>query len=450
MSRGGGGCCPSMDLMRSEAMQLVQVIIPAESAHLAVSYLGDLGLLQFKDLNADKSPFQRTYASQIKRCGEMARKLRFFREQMSKAAIATSTQFSGTSLEIDDLEVKLGELEVELTEVNANNDKLQRTYNELVEYNIVLQKAGEFFYSAQRSATEQQREMSADQSGDSSLESPLLQQEMVTDPSKQVKLGSLSGLVPKEKAMAFERILFRATRGNMFLRQEPVDETVTDPLSGEKVIKNAFVIFYSGERAKSKIVKICDAFGANRYPFPEDLGKQLQTIQEVSGKISELKATIEIGLAHRDSILKNISSEFEQWNTLVKKEKAIYHTLNMLSLDVTKKCLVAEGWSPVFATSQVTRCTLILLHFFLLSIDTFLVFYLFSGFHFLYFRSKMHFSVLLLIANPKLVQFSKFSTHKNLLQHFSRQINLLLHSRRLWMPMGLPSIKKRILVSLPL
>nr|AAL78104.1 Putative proton pump [Oryza sativa] len=317
MSRGGGGCCPSMDLMRSEAMQLVQVIIPAESAHLAVSYLGDLGLLQFKDLNADKSPFQRTYASQIKRCGEMARKLRFFREQMSKAAIATSTQFSGTSLEIDDLEVKLGELEVELTEVNANNDKLQRTYNELVEYNIVLQK------------------------------------EMVTDPSKQVKLGSLSGLVPKEKAMAFERILFRATRGNMFLRQEPVDETVTDPLSGEKVIKNAFVIFYSGERAKSKIVKICDAFGANRYPFPEDLGKQLQTIQEVSGKISELKATIEIGLAHRDSILKNISSEFEQWNTLVKKEKAIYHTLNMLSLDVTKKCLVAEGWSPVFATSQI-------------------------------------------------------------------------------------------------
>uniref|UniRef100_A0A0D9XIB3 V-type proton ATPase subunit a n=1 Tax=Leersia perrieri TaxID=77586 RepID=A0A0D9XIB3_9ORYZ len=344
MSRGGGGgggCCPSMDLMRSEAMQLVQVIIPAESAHLAVSYLGDLGLLQFKDLNVDKSPFQRTYAAQIKRCGEMARKLRFFKEQMSKASIsATSTQFSGSSLEIDDLEVKLGELEVELTEVNANNEKLQRTYNELVEYNVVLQKLNEV----------QQNNRGKCQQISLAI---LLWREMVTDPSKQVKLGSLSGLVPKEKAMAFERILFRATRGNMFLRQEPVDEAVTDPQSGEKASKNAFVIFYSGERAKSKIVKICDAFGANRYPFPDDLGKQLQTIQEVSGKISELKATIEIGLAHRDSILKSISSEFEQWNTLVKKEKAIYHTLNMLSLDVTKKCLVAEGWSPVFATSQI-------------------------------------------------------------------------------------------------
>ncbi|KAI9072752.1 hypothetical protein K1719_045286 [Acacia pycnantha] len=34
-------------------------------------------------------------------------------------------------------------------------------------------------------------------------------------------------------------------------------------------------------------------------------------------------------------------------------EKSIYHTLNMLSLDVTKKCLVAEGWSPVYATKQI-------------------------------------------------------------------------------------------------
>lgn len=49
-SGGGGGCCPPMDLFRSEPMQLVQIIIPIESAHLTVSYLGELGLLQFKDV----------------------------------------------------------------------------------------------------------------------------------------------------------------------------------------------------------------------------------------------------------------------------------------------------------------------------------------------------------------------------------------------------------------
>ena len=36
--------------------------------------------------------------------------------------------------------------------------------------------------------------------------------------------------------MAFERILFRATRGNVLLKQVPVEEPVTDPVSGEKVI----------------------------------------------------------------------------------------------------------------------------------------------------------------------------------------------------------------------
>lgn len=48
-----------------------------------------------------------------------------------------------------------------------------------------------------------------------------------------------------------------------------------------QVQKSVFVVFFSGERAKSKILKICEAFGANRYPFPEDLSKQAQMITEV-------------------------------------------------------------------------------------------------------------------------------------------------------------------------
>lgn len=284
----------------------------------------------------------------------MARKLRLFKEQMTKAGISPSTMPSTRNhIDLDDLEIRLGEFEAELIEVNANNEKLLRTYNELLEYLLVLQKAGEFFHAAQNDATALQRENEASQVRDG-LESPLLlEQEMQTDPSKQVKLGFVSGLVPKEKSMAFERILFRATRGNMFLRQAVLDEPVTDPVSGEKVAKNVFVIFYSGERAKTKILKICDAFGANRYPFTEDMGKQIQMINEVSGRISELKTTIDVGLTHRDNLLKNICCQFEQWNDMVRREKAVYHTLNMLSLDVTKKCLVAEGWSPVFATSQI-------------------------------------------------------------------------------------------------
>ena len=83
-------------------------MMPAESAHDTVAALGHVGLLQFKDLNTEKSAFQRSYATQVirftclwlghsglvahtecdhlgmqvKRCDEMARKLRFFHDQV--------------------------------------------------------------------------------------------------------------------------------------------------------------------------------------------------------------------------------------------------------------------------------------------------------------------------------------------------------------------------------
>ncbi|CAJ2679343.1 unnamed protein product [Trifolium pratense] len=314
----GGGCLPPMDLFRSEPMQLIQLIIPIESAHRTVSYLGDLGLLQFKDLNSEKSPFQRTYAAQIKRCGEMARKLRFFKEQMIKAGVSPKGSTTEFDANIDNIEIKLAEIESELSEMNANGEKLQRTYNELVEYKLVLQKAGDFFHSAQSRAVEQQREYESRHLSGESMETPLLQdQELPGDSSKPVKLGFLAGLVPREKSVAFERILFRATRGNVFLRQTAVENPVTDPVSGEKTEKNVFVVFYAGEKVKGKILKICDAFGANRYPFAEELGKQAQMISEVSGKLAELKTTIDAGLLHRVNLLQNIGTQYEQWNLLV-------------------------------------------------------------------------------------------------------------------------------------
>lgn len=48
-----------------------------------------------------------------------------------------------------------------------------------------------------------------------------------------------------------------------------------------QVEKNVFAVFFSGEKAKSKILKICEAFGANRYSFSEDISKQAQMITEV-------------------------------------------------------------------------------------------------------------------------------------------------------------------------
>ena len=43
-------------------------------------------------------------------------------------------------------------------------------------------------------------------------------------------------------------------------------------------------------------VQICEAFGANRYPFPEEPTRQRQMNAEVTARLRELQTTIEAGV----------------------------------------------------------------------------------------------------------------------------------------------------------
>ncbi|KAK8695536.1 hypothetical protein V6N13_000690 [Hibiscus sabdariffa] len=344
----------SMDLMRSEKMSLVQLIIPVESAHRAVSYLGELGLLQFRDLNAEKSPFQRTFVNQVKRCGEMSRKLRFFKYQIIKAGLLSPIHpVVEPDVELEELEIQLSEHEHELIEMNSNSEKLRQTYNELLEFKIVLLKAGSFLVSSNNHAVAKERELSENVHSNHNYDeaSSLIEQEMRT--TDQSGLRFISGIICKSKALKFERMLFRATRGNMLFNQAPAGEEIMDPLSAEKVEKTVFVVFFSGEQARTKILKICEAFGAHCYPVPDDLSKQRQITREVSSRLSELEVTLDAGIRHQNKALTSIGYHLTQWMNMVGREKAVYDTLNMLNFDVTKKCLVGEGWCPIFAKAKI-------------------------------------------------------------------------------------------------
>ncbi|KAL3518326.1 hypothetical protein ACH5RR_020915 [Cinchona calisaya] len=347
---------PPMDLMRSEKMTFVQLIIPVESAHRAVSYLGHLGLLQFRDLNDDKSPFQRTFVNQVKRCAEMSRKLRFFKDQIHKAGLLPSLHpASQLDLELEELETQLAEHEHELIEMNSNSEKLQQTYNELLEFKMVLHKASDFLVSSRSNSAVQERELVENvySNGNYADTASLLEQEMQPGPSIQSGVRFISGIICKTKVLTFERMLFRATRGNMFFNQAAADDQILDPSSNEMVEKTVFVVFLSGEQARTKILKICEAFGANCYPVPEDITKRMQIMREVSSRLSELETTLDAGTRHRNMALTSIEFQLAKWMNMVRREKAVYDTLNMLNFDVTKKCLVGEGWCPIFAKTKI-------------------------------------------------------------------------------------------------
>lgn len=332
---------------------LVQLIIPAEAARDTMAALGDVGLLQFKDLNPDKSPFQRTYANQVKVCDEMARKLRFFEAELEKAEITPRNGMLIDAVSVDEVDVKLEELETELIEVNSNSERLQRSYSELVELQLVLEKAGAFFDEARSEGgalSEIANPLSSGGGIGGDIGAPLLESQ--GRDMGMARLGFVAGVIPQEKISAFERVLFRATRGNMFLKQSAVG-AVVDPTSAEKMEKSVFMVFFAGENARAKILKICEAFGASRYPFPEEVSRQQQMYGEVTSRLLELHTTNEAAQRHREGVLQGIANSLNSWSIQVKREKSVYHHLNKLSIDVTRKCLVAEAWCPTMARGRV-------------------------------------------------------------------------------------------------
>ncbi|KAE8692971.1 hypothetical protein F3Y22_tig00110819pilonHSYRG00083 [Hibiscus syriacus] len=183
----------------------------------------------------------------------MSRKLQFFKDQIVKAGLPSSIHpVVKLDVDLEELEIQLAEHENELIEMNSNSEKLRQTYNELREFKIVLLKAGSFIVSSNNHAVAEERELSENVHSNHSYDeaSSLIEQEMRT--ADQSGLRFISGIICKSKALRFERILFRATRGNMLFNQAPVGEEIMDPLSAEKVEKTVFVVFFLRRMGKNK------------------------------------------------------------------------------------------------------------------------------------------------------------------------------------------------------
>ena len=96
-------------------------------------------------LNPDVNAFQRKFVSDVRRAEELARKLRFFQAEVTKAKLvvpsASSDMIDGKVVPLEDLETQFEELDKELRDVNRSNDALTRDGDELVELKHVLEKA---------------------------------------------------------------------------------------------------------------------------------------------------------------------------------------------------------------------------------------------------------------------------------------------------------------------
>ncbi|XP_060883387.1 V-type proton ATPase 116 kDa subunit a isoform X2 [Labrus mixtus] len=324
------------ELFRSEEMTLAQLFLQSEAAYCCVSELGEIGMVQFRDLNPDVNVFQRKFVNEVRRCEEMDRKLRFVEKEIKKAHLPMVD--TGENPEVPfprdmiDLEATFEKLENELKEINTNQEALKKNFLELTELKHILRRTQQFF---------------------DEMEDPSLLEESSTliDPSEvnraPLRLGFVAGVIGRERIPTFERMLWRVCRGNVFLRQADIEDPLEDPTTGDQVHKSVFIIFFQGDQLKNRVKKICEGFRATLYPCPETPQERKEMLAGVNARIEDLQMVLNQTEDHRQRVLQAAAKTVRVWFIKVRKMKAIYHTLNLCNIDVTQKCLIAEVWCPV-------------------------------------------------------------------------------------------------------
>ncbi|KAJ8961607.1 hypothetical protein NQ314_005924 [Rhamnusium bicolor] len=168
-----------------------------------------------------------------------------------------------------------------------------------------------------------------------------------------VQLGFVAGVILRERIPAFERMLWRACRGNVFLRQAEIETPLEDPSTSDQVYKSVFIIFFQGDQLKTRVKKICEGFRATLYPCPEAPADRREMAMGVMTRIEDLNTVLGQTQDHRHRVLVAAAKNIKNWFVKVRKIKAIYHTLNLFNLDVTQKCLIAECWVPVLDLENI-------------------------------------------------------------------------------------------------
>lgn len=105
------------------------------------------------------------------------------------------------------------------------HEKLTREYNENKELQEVISKSGEFFAV---DLPEISQPAKSSVRGDKGTGwSPLLKEPAGDEMA--LRFRNITGVVPSDDRLKFERMIFRTTRGNCYTRFSPIAELLTDP-----------------------------------------------------------------------------------------------------------------------------------------------------------------------------------------------------------------------------
>uniref|UniRef100_A0A914Z5G3 V-type proton ATPase subunit a n=1 Tax=Panagrolaimus superbus TaxID=310955 RepID=A0A914Z5G3_9BILA len=228
----------------------------------------------------------------------MERKLRIVRDELEKDGMFIPDVFhkipTPTPRDIHELEAKFEKIDEELATINSSTAGLKKNYLKLQEIKHVLKKIRHQLDEGQRreafKSISEQQHMNMDNGNSVQLYVTPEEDKLKTESELQF----VAGVIRRDRVLAFERVLWRLCRGNVYVRTEDIEMG------------------------------------------PQHAFTQLEDMGTVVGQT----------LDHRNIVLSAAAQNLKLWEIQVLKLKAVFHTLNLFNIDVTQKCLIAECWIP--------------------------------------------------------------------------------------------------------
>uniref|UniRef100_A0AAQ5Z820 V-type proton ATPase subunit a n=1 Tax=Amphiprion ocellaris TaxID=80972 RepID=A0AAQ5Z820_AMPOC len=214
-------------MFRSEEVCLVQLFLQSGSAYNCVSELGELGLVEFRDLNPNVNAFQRKFVGEVRRCEELEKTFTFLEQEISRSLSPPlqgplpppcPTPSAPQPRELITIEEESERLARELKEVSRNRDSLRAQLTQLCQYKGVLTR------------------------------------------THSLTASFVAGVVHPWKVPSFERLLWRACRGYIIVDFREMEDRLEHPDTGEMVQWTVFLISYWGEQIGQKVLSQTEAF----------------------------------------------------------------------------------------------------------------------------------------------------------------------------------------------
>uniref|UniRef100_A0A8C6PWS0 V-type proton ATPase subunit a n=1 Tax=Nothobranchius furzeri TaxID=105023 RepID=A0A8C6PWS0_NOTFU len=327
-------------IFRSEEVCLVQLFLQSGSAYNCVSELGELGLVEFRDLNPNVNAFQRKFVSEVRRCEELEKTFNFLEQEISRSlspplkgplrppspmppAPQPPTQVTTTPQQVLDHSC------IERQEVVLHLPLFSHRHR------LRSWKTTACLITAKISA-----------SGRAHFYEFLLRFTRSHSPSTYLLLSFVAGVVHPWKVPSFERLLWRACRGYIIVDFREMEEPLEHPDTGEMVQWTVFLISFWGDQMGQKVKKICDCFHTQTFAYPETTAEREEILQGLQGRIEDIKSVLRQTETYLQQLLVRAVAILPEWKVKVQKCKAIQMVLNLCSPSVTDKCLIAEAWCP--------------------------------------------------------------------------------------------------------